>query len=103
MPIEVIAWMTALGRGRTWLDFSIVIVKGGHSWCLCGSRVSCCQVIFLGRCILIRVSVKPSVMGAACLLLSFHRSAISLCSYEIYGYVNYDYLVVKNDDNKNVV
>jgi hypothetical protein len=40
-------------------------------------------------------------MGDACLMLSFRRSVISLYSYEIYGYVNYNYLVVKNDDNKN--
>jgi hypothetical protein len=41
-----------------------------------------------------------SVVGDACSLLSFHRTVISLCSYEIYGYVNNDYLVVENDDNK---
>jgi hypothetical protein len=29
------------------------------------------------------------------------RSAISPCSYEIYGYVYYGYLVVENDDTKN--
>jgi hypothetical protein len=31
----------ALGRGRTRPDSLIVIMKGGHSWCLQGSRVSC--------------------------------------------------------------
>jgi hypothetical protein len=41
-------------------------------------------------------------MGDACSLLSLRRSAISLCSYEIYGYVNDDYLVVENDDTKKV-
>jgi hypothetical protein len=41
-------------------------------------------------------------MSDACSLLSFRRNAISLYSYEIYGYVNYDYLVVENDDNKNI-
>jgi hypothetical protein len=40
-------------------------------------------------------------MGEACSLLSFHRSAIHLCSHESFGYVNYDYLVVENDDTKN--
>jgi hypothetical protein len=28
---EIFVWNTALGRGRTWLDSLIVIVKGGHS------------------------------------------------------------------------
>jgi hypothetical protein len=78
----------ALGQGRTLPDSLIVIMKGGHSWCLRGSRVSCCQVIYLERCISIRVSVTPSVMDDSCSLLSFCRSANSLCSYEIYGYVN---------------
>jgi hypothetical protein len=45
----------------------IVIVKGGHSWCL-RSHVACCQVISLARCILIQISVTPSDMGEACLL-----------------------------------
>jgi uncharacterized protein with PQ loop repeat len=31
--------------------------------------------------------VTPSDIGDACSLLSFRISAISLCSYEIYGYV----------------
>jgi hypothetical protein len=29
------------------------------------------------------------------------RSAIPLCSHESFSYVNYDYLVVENDDTKN--
>jgi hypothetical protein len=33
-------------------------------------------------------------MGDTCSLLSVRRSAISLCSYEIYDYINYDYLVL---------
>jgi hypothetical protein len=78
-----------------WLDSLIVNVKGGYSWYLCGSRVSCCQVISLVRWLLIRISVTPSDMGEACSLLSFYRSAITLCSYESYGYINYDYLVVE--------
>jgi hydroxymethylpyrimidine/phosphomethylpyrimidine kinase len=48
----------------------IVIVKGGHSRCLHGSRVLSCQVISLIRCILIRISTTPSHMGEACLLSS---------------------------------
>jgi hypothetical protein len=46
LPSEVFTWKTALGRGRTGPDSLIVIAKGGHSCCLRGSRVSCCQVIF---------------------------------------------------------
>jgi hypothetical protein len=48
-----------------------------------------CHVVKLLPCnvVLIRISVTPSNMGDAYSLLSFRRSAISLCSYEIYGYV----------------
>jgi hypothetical protein len=42
--------------------------------------------------------MKPSDMGDTCLLLSVRRSAISLCSYEIYDYINYDYLILKYVD-----
>jgi hypothetical protein len=52
----------------TRLDSLIVNAKGGHSWCLCGSRVSCCQVISLARWLLIRITVTPSDMGEACSL-----------------------------------
>jgi hypothetical protein len=40
-------------------------------------------------------------MSEAYSLLSFRRSAILLCSYEVNGYVNYDYLVVEIHDSKN--
>jgi hypothetical protein len=76
------------------LDSLIVNAKDGHSWYLCGSCVSCCQVISLARWLLIQISVTPSDMGEAYSLLSFHRSAIP-CSHESFGYVNYDYLVVE--------
>jgi hypothetical protein len=68
------------------LDSLIVITKGGHSCCLCGSRVSCCQVVTLQGFILIQIFATPSDMGDACSLLSFHRSVISPCSHETYGY-----------------
>jgi hypothetical protein len=42
--------------------------------------------------------VKPSDMGDTCSLLSVRRSAIALCSYEIYDYINYDYLILKYVD-----
>jgi hypothetical protein len=47
--------------------------------------------------------MTPSDMGESCSLLSFHRSVIPLCSHESFGYVNYDYLVVKNDDTKKTI
>jgi hypothetical protein len=65
--------------------------------------VHVCHVVrlfSLARCLLIQISATPSDMGEACSLLSFRRSAIPLCSHESFGYVNYDYLVVKNDDTK---
>jgi hypothetical protein len=74
----------ALGKGAARSDSLIVVTNYAHSWCLCGSRVIkllSCKVI------LIRISATPLDMDDACLLLSFRRSAISLCSYENYGYV----------------
>jgi hypothetical protein len=39
-------------------------------------------------------------MGEACSLCT-NVEVLYLCSYESFSYVNYDYLVVKNDDTKN--
>jgi hypothetical protein len=53
------------------LNSLIVVVKGGHSCCLRGSHVSCCQVDNLqDYIILIRISVTPSNMDDACSLCS---------------------------------
>jgi hypothetical protein len=82
-----IMWKTRTRVRWDWLDSLIVIVKRGHSCCLRGSHVSCCWIIFHARWLLIWISVTPSDIGDACSLLSFRISAISLCSYEIYGYV----------------
>jgi hypothetical protein len=85
----------------TCLESLIVGANGGHSWYLCVSCVSCCQVISLIRWLLIQIFMMPSDMGEAC----------SLCTNieVIYHYVhmkfmimfNYDYLVVENNDTKN--
>jgi hypothetical protein len=72
-----IAWKIYTRVRWTRLDSLIVMVNCGHLWCLRGSRVSWCQVISLVKCILIQISMTPSVMGDACSLLSFHRSANS--------------------------
>jgi hypothetical protein len=42
-----ITWKTGIRVRWAWLNSLIVIVNCDHSWCLCGSRVSCCQVIIL--------------------------------------------------------
>jgi hypothetical protein len=84
LPDEVFAWKTTLGWDRTRLDSLIVITKGGHSFCLYGSRVLCCQIISLARWLLIRISVTPSDMGEACSLLSFRRSAISMFIWDLW-------------------
>jgi hypothetical protein len=68
LPGEVFTWKTVLGRGRTRPDSLIVIMKGGHSCCLRGPRVSCCQVIALAMWLLIWISATPSDMGEACSL-----------------------------------
>jgi hypothetical protein len=42
---------------------------------------------FLAMCILIQISMTPSDISDGLVAVSKCRSAISLCSYEIYGYV----------------
>jgi hypothetical protein len=65
------------------LNSLIVIAKGGHTCCLRGSHVLCCQVgTMQGYFILIQISTTPSNMGDACSLLSFRRSVVSPCSHE---------------------
>jgi hypothetical protein len=44
--VEVFTRKMTLGWGRTRPDSLIVIVKGGHLYCLCGSRVSCLSGYF---------------------------------------------------------
>jgi hypothetical protein len=57
--------------------------------------VSCCQFIFLIRCILIRISVTPPDMGDGLITESKCSNATSLClNYENYEDDN-DYLVVE--------
>jgi hypothetical protein len=52
----VLCGRRALGKGGTRSDSLIVVVNCGHSWCLRGSHVSCCQVISIASCILISIS-----------------------------------------------
>jgi hypothetical protein len=84
------------------LNFLIVIMKGGHSCCLCGSRVLCCQVDTL-QCyiILIRISATPSDMGEACSLCPNIEVLYHHVHMRFMVRFNYDYLVVRNDDTKN--
>jgi hypothetical protein len=65
-----IAWNTCTRVRWARVDSLIVIVNCGHLWSLCDSRVSCCQVISLARCVLIQISTTPSDMGEACSLCS---------------------------------
>jgi hypothetical protein len=67
----------ALGKGAARPDYLIVVTNFGHSWCLRGSRVSCCQVIFLARCILIRISMTPLDMGYGLIPMSKHSNRTS--------------------------
>jgi hypothetical protein len=69
------------------LNSLIVVVICGHSWCLRGSRVLCCQVISLVRFILILISTTPLNMGDGLVAVPKRRSVILLYSYEIYNYV----------------
>jgi hypothetical protein len=81
-----IAWKTCT---RVWwarLDSLIVIMNCGLSWCLHGSRVSCYQVIFHVKGILILISMTPSDMGESCSLCSNIEVQTPVCSYE--NYVN---------------
>jgi hypothetical protein len=47
--------------------------------------------------------MKALDMGDTCSLLLVRRSAISLCSYEIYDYINYDYLILKYVDSNTCI
>jgi hypothetical protein len=69
---EAYAWKTCTRVRWARLDSLIVIVNCCHSWCLCGPRVSCCQVITLARFKLAQVSTIPSDIGNTCPLQSFH-------------------------------
>jgi hypothetical protein len=80
----------------------IVIAKGGHSYYLRGSCVSCCQVDTLqGYIILIRISTTQSDMGDACSLCSNVEVLYHQVDMRFMVRFNYDYLVVENDDTKN--
>jgi hypothetical protein len=84
------------------LNSLIVIAKGGHSCCLRGSRVSCCQVDTLqGYIILIQIFVTPSDMGEACSLCLNVEVLYHHVHMRFMLRFNYDYLVVKNNDTKN--
>jgi hypothetical protein len=80
----------------------VVIANGGHSCCLRGSRVSCCQVdILQDYIILIRISMTPSDMGEAYSLCSNVEVLYHHVHMRFMVMFNYDYLVVENDDTKN--
>jgi hypothetical protein len=89
---------------RVWwarLNSLIVIVKGGRSCCLRGSRVSCCQVDTLqGYIILIRISTTPSNMGEACSLCSNIEVLFHHVHMRLMVRFKYDYLVVEINDTK---
>jgi hypothetical protein len=85
------------------LNSLIVIMKCGHSCCLRGSRVSCCQVDTLqGYVILIQISATPSDIGETCSLCSNVEVLYHHVHMRFMVRLNYDYLVVKNDDTKMV-
>jgi hypothetical protein len=101
LPVEVFTWKTTLGWGRTRPDSFVVNANDGHSWYLCGSRVSCCQVIFLVRWLLIRISMTPSDIGEACSLCTNVEVLFHFVHMRFMVMFNYDYLVDENDDTKN--
>jgi hypothetical protein len=72
----------------------IVIAKGGHSWCLRGSRVSCCQVISLARCNMESNLCNTLGYGRGLLAVSKCRSGFSRLLIEDFEIV-VGYLVVK--------
>jgi hypothetical protein len=74
----------ALGKGGIRPDSLIVVMNCGHSWCLHGSRVLCCQVISHVRCILIQIYVTLSDMSVD---LPPHPNVVNelhLCLYMSY-------------------
>jgi hypothetical protein len=83
------------------LDSLIVIVKGIHSCFLRGSRVSCCQVFSLAMRLLIRISATPSDMCEAYSLCTNVEVLYLYVHMRFMVTLNYDYLIVKNNDTKN--
>jgi hypothetical protein len=65
----------------------------GHSWCIHDSRVSCCQVLPLQGCILIRISATHSNMGDGLLAVSKGSNSTFIMLY-LYHEVDVDDLVV---------
>jgi hypothetical protein len=57
-----IRWKTCTGVRWTRLDSLIVIVNYCHTWCLRDSRVSCCQVVSLATCKLIRITTHCRIL-----------------------------------------
>jgi hypothetical protein len=57
-----IRWKTCTRVRWTLLDSLIVIVNCCHSWCFRDSRVSCCQVVSLATCKLIRIAAHSRIL-----------------------------------------
>jgi hypothetical protein len=84
-------WM---GRVVCGLDHLFdIIMNYGHSWCLRDSRVLCCQVLSLARCILIRITATPSEMGEGLITESKCSNSTFIILY-VYHEVEVNYLVV---------
>jgi hypothetical protein len=62
-----------------WLDSLIVVVNSCHLWCLCGSRVSCCQVISLAR-LTIDSNLRDTLENEWCL---FTESKCRIINFKI--------------------
>jgi hypothetical protein len=80
----------ALGKGVTQPDSLIVVVNYGHSWCLCGSRVSYCQIITLQDLNWFESLWHPRIWRIWVTLARCSHSvevSFHLCSYEIYGFI----------------
>jgi hypothetical protein len=102
-PIGIVFEPPTDGTRVRWarLDSLIVKANGGHSWYLCNSRVSCCQVISLAMWLLIQISATPSDMGDACSLCTNIEVLFRHVHMRFMVMFNYGYLVVENDDTKN--
>jgi hypothetical protein len=71
----------------------VCVINCCHSWCLCDSHVSCCQVVILASFKLAHVTMTHSDMSDSCLLQSFSSNPTSIMLY-LYHEMDVNYLVV---------
>jgi hypothetical protein len=74
-------------------DSLIVFMNCCHSWCLCGSRVSCCRSIFLAILYIDSNLCGTIGYGYGLFVVFKHRNSTFIMLYLVHE-IDIDYLVV---------